>query len=179
MKSKKTVLKLLVAVSLLLSVGLATTAAEDMYIGCEGWYHDQCYLVADPQLLSLELRVNGVATDFPANVSAGDHVEFVFEYLHPHCNMPYGYPFIVVDGEPICLSEQQFTSLFCSSADDGPATVEIDPSFFLNGDGAPYGFEISDTCGHHSNRLPVELLTDDDEADDDDDDNEKSGCGCW
>jgi len=152
---------------------------DEPVIGCEGWYREACDSVDNPQLLSLELHVNGVVTGFPAEVSPGDKLEFVFGYAHLQCGMYEGYPFVVAYGEAICLSDQQFLNLFCNSEAEGPAMVEIDPSYFVNGDGAPYGFEISDTCGHHSNRLPVDIVTTagDDDSDDDDED-EARGCGC-
>lgn len=196
MNPRKTVLRLLVALGLLLLVGLIAMAADDdddagdddtatdddsspitidddEFVGCEGAGYEQCENVVAPELLSLELVVNGTVTEFPAILNETDQLEFVFEYVHPQCNMTEGYPFIIVDDEAVCLSESQFLHLHCSSETEGPATVEIDPSYFANGDGAPYGFEISDVCGHHSNRLPVDIVTASD-----DDDNDDSGCGC-
>lgn len=132
---------------------------DDTFIDCEGADFGGSLDEQGPDLVSLELRVNGVATPFPAVVRPTDQLEFVFEYVHPICNMMHGYPFIIVDSEAICLSDKKFMNISCTSETEGPATVQIAPSYFLNGDGAPYGFEISDIYGNHSNRLPVEIVT--------------------
>jgi len=121
-------------------------------------------------LLALELTVNGEVRKFPATVLTTDYAKFVIEYLHPYCSLNSGYPFVVINGEPQCLEEKQIKNASCSSEEGGPIQIVIDPHYFLDGVGAPYGFEISDFCGKHSNRIPVDIIAHRPGETDDDDD---------
>ncbi|MDP8222790.1 MAG: hypothetical protein P9L99_05470 [Candidatus Lernaella stagnicola] len=144
---------------------------DDWEIGCEGAKCNDGNV--QPRLLALELTVNGDVREYPATVLTTDYVKFVIEYLHPHRNLRHGYPFIVVDGVPQCLEGQQFLNFTSSSEEEGPAQIVIDPHYFLDGEGAPYGFEISDFCGKHSNRIPVDIIAHRPGETNDDDDDEK------
>ena len=125
------------------------------------WTTGQCDLIDPPVLLSVGLRVNELVVALPAEVSTDDLLEVVFEYAGSQVDIEDGYPFIVMNDEPNCLETQQLLSLNCPVQNEGICTIAVDPAMFLDGVGAPYGLEISNICGEHSNRLPLEIVAHD------------------
>jgi len=131
---------------------------DDTVIGCEGRDFGQCDAIDAPQLSSVQPRVNGTSVPFPAEVRTDDSLELVFEYVGPSTEIEEGYPFVIVGGEPNCLESQQLLSLNCPEQTEGVCRIDADPLLFLDGIGAPYGLEISNYCGEHSNRLPLDIV---------------------
>jgi hypothetical protein len=139
---------------------------------CQGYDYPECGTDVDvpPELISVTIRVNGTEVMQPITAQATDEMTFAIEYEFPNDQLCGGHIFIVKNEEPLCLDKTDGTisdepfpiglpSICSTEAYGQPITFPVDPSIFLNGEGAPYYLEISNACATHSNRLPLEIVT--------------------
>ena len=152
------------------------SSGADFFEGadCTGYDYPECGTSVDvpPQLLSVTIFVNETEVEQPLTIHLNDEVALAIEFTFPGDNnrMCDGHIFLVRDSEELCLDASTGlpgegpyplgVSGICSTeAAGGPFTFKIEPSNFLNNEGAPYYLEISNACATHSNRLPLDIVT--------------------
>ncbi|NLH49851.1 MAG: hypothetical protein GX444_14815 [Myxococcales bacterium] len=151
-------------------------SSGDVFEGpdCTGYDYPECDTDEDvsPHLLSVTIIVNGTAEPQPVTIKQEDDLVLAIEFLFPGDlnQLCYGHLFLVKNGEAFCfdaisglIGENAFpigVGGICSTEENGePFTFNVDPSNFLNGEGAPYFLEISNACATRSNRLPLDIVT--------------------
>jgi hypothetical protein len=111
------------------------------------------------------LLVNGQLISAPATVPASAQLAIHLAFSFPDGVLDEGHVFIVKNGETTCLDDRgrPFDNPGITEGDvyRGETSTDwpLDPALFLNGEGAPYFVEISNGCGTHSNRLPLDIVT--------------------
>jgi hypothetical protein len=159
---------------------------------CKGYDLPSCDTEIDvpPQLFSVAFLVSGKVVTQPLTIKPTDTLTFSIEFEYPNYQLCGGHIFIVKGEESLCLDRTEGTisdknfpmglpSICSTVAYYGePFTFPVDPLIFLNGEGAPYYLEISNDCATHSNRLPLDIVTDSggDSSNDDDDSSGHFSC---
>jgi hypothetical protein len=133
---------------------------------CGGFNFPGCGTEADvpPVLASVTIKVDGEPSAMPLTIWTTSKLRFLLKFSYPNGVLSGGHVFVVKDGDPICIDwdgsaappdSVQVPAMFVDEEYETP----IDPSLFLNGDGSPFFVEISNGCGTHSNRLPLDIVT--------------------
>jgi hypothetical protein len=136
---------------------------------CGGFNYPECGTEVDvpPDLESVTLVVDGAPIAMPASVPSTSALDLVIEFTYPGCYLTDGHVFVVKGGSALCLGVDglplsgpaEFLGICSTDALGEPYAFKVDSSLFLNGEGAPYFVEISNGCGTHSNRLPLDIVT--------------------
>ena len=139
---------------------------------CTGYDYTECGTVEDksPHLNKVDILINGLIREQPLIIQPADELTFSIEFSYPDNRLCDGHIFIIKSNESYCLDQADGTlsnnpmpmgiSGICSTDSLGePYSFPVDPSIFLNGEGAPYYLEISNACATRSNRLPLDIVT--------------------
>jgi hypothetical protein len=143
---------------------------------CEGFSFPECGTNVDvpPLLEAVTVIVDGETVGTPVSVWTSSEVKLHITFAYPNGPLAEGHVFVVKADEAVCLDLQGRPFENPATENDvihseSPIDWPVDPSLFLNGEGAPYFVEISNGCGTHSNRLPLEIVAKKDKP--------EEGCG--
>jgi hypothetical protein len=133
---------------------------------CEGFSFPECSsdVNVPPVLEDVTLLLDGKPFSMPATLPMPANLALRLAFAFPKGLLAGGHVFVVRAGEAMCLDEEGRPFDNPATENDiyqtaGPIDWPVDPTLFLDGEGAPYYVEISNGCGTHSNRLPLEIVT--------------------
>ncbi|NLH49349.1 MAG: hypothetical protein GX444_12230 [Myxococcales bacterium] len=138
---------------------------------CEGYNYPECGTAVDrqPHLNGVSILIDGSPVNQPVSIGLEANLTFAIEFAYPGNQLCGGHIFIVKNGESYCLDKTEGTITdesfpmgipsMCYTEKGEPLIFKVDPSIFLNGEGAPYFLEISNDCATHSNRLLLDIVT--------------------
>jgi len=108
-----------------------------------------------PELLGLQVRINGEPTALPAVAYDNDEIIVSVEYADPNCSLRYGTVGLNNSrGENIVAGD--LVGIGCSSEEDGPFDIEIRCGLLGESYHPPFTLDLTGYCGR-SNSLPFDL----------------------
>jgi hypothetical protein len=127
---------------------------------------DTCLDDQPPELLSVEVVVNGETVQTPVTIQQSDQLELSIEYNDVDCNLDGGGPILFLENENAVegLPDAGFADVGCSSEERGaPFLFPVNPFHF---GGTPHDISllIADACGLQSNMILLEIRMELDES---------------